>query len=155
PTVLPEALPAALRQEPPTDQAKRSPQERGDTRRSAGRMRRRVGLALPAAAALVVLVVAVVQAGRLWLNRAPAWQVVTGNLPGAAALESPYGVAVDGLGNLYVVDEGNDVVQKLSAEGKPLARWGSRGTGPGQFAGPHGVAVDGLGNMYVADFGNN
>lgn len=35
-----------------------------------------------------------------------------------------------------------------------LRKWGSSGTGPGQFSSPAGVDVDGLGNIYVADAGN-
>ena len=31
---------------------------------------------------------------------------------------------------IYVVDAGNNRVQQLSPEGKPLAQWGSGGTAP-------------------------
>lgn len=36
-----------------------------------------------------------------------------------------------------------------------LRKWGSRGTGDGQFRVPHGVAVDAAGNVYVVDGDND
>jgi tripartite motif-containing protein 71 len=64
----------------------------------------------------------------------------------------PRGLAVDRLGNLYVVEWGRCRVQKLSATGEPLANWRSDRE-PRQLDQPHahGVAVDGLGNVYVAE----
>src|SRR5262245_51074163 len=43
------------------------------------------------------------------------------------------------------------------AEASPpfVLKWGSLGTGPGQFNEPHGVATATNGSVYVADFGNN
>jgi len=64
---------------------------------------------------------------------------------------SPTGVAVDGQGNVYIVDSGNNRIQKLSPAGEPLAQWGTLVSDPGQFNGPQGVAVDSQGNVYVAD----
>lgn len=37
----------------------------------------------------------------------------------------------------------------------PTSRWGSTGSGDGQFNDPEGVAADGSGNVYVADYINN
>ena len=67
----------------------------------------------------------------------------------------PYGVAVDGSGNVYVADTDNYRIQKFSSDGTFLTTWGSSGSGDGQFYYPYGVAVDGSGNVYVADTGNN
>ena len=36
-----------------------------------------------------------------------------------------------------------------------VTKWGSYGSGDGQFNGPRAVAMDGSGNVYVADQGNN
>jgi len=36
-----------------------------------------------------------------------------------------------------------------------VAKWGSSGSGNGQFAGPAGVATDATGNVYVADYDND
>src|SRR5438552_8179000 len=36
-----------------------------------------------------------------------------------------------------------------------VTKWGSAGSGNGQFNAPWGVAVDAAGNVYVADTGNN
>jgi len=62
------------------------------------------------------------------------------------------GVAVDGSGNVYVADSGNDRVLKetLSAGGYILnvvANAANNGLGS-----PAGVAVDGSGNVYIADY---
>lgn len=76
-------------------------------------------------------------------------------------------VAVDGSGNIYVADEGNNLIRKVTPGGyvSTLAGGGcsgctNRGYANGQgvnavFYSPQGVAVDGTGNVYVADEGNN
>jgi len=63
-----------------------------------------------------------------------------------AQLNSPYGVALDGSGNLYVAEFGNARVRRVAADGTiTTVAAGAR------FAGPRNVAVDGQGNLYVAD----
>ena len=62
------------------------------------------------------------------------------------------GVAVDGSGNLYVADSGNNAVKKLSSTCTSSACVTTLGGG---FNDPYGVAVDANGNVYVADYGNN
>jgi DNA-binding beta-propeller fold protein YncE len=81
------------------------------------------------------------------------WQILV-NRGLVADLQAPSGVAVDGEGNLYVVDFGGSFVQKFSPGGQALDRFGQKGSGPGQFSGPMDVAVDGQGNIYVADTNN-
>ena len=39
--------------------------------------------------------------------------------------------------------------------GQPLAQWGTKGSGPGQFTEPVSVAIDAQGNVYVADTDNS
>ena len=79
-----------------------------------------------------------------------------------ATFNSPLGVAVDGAGNVYVADYGNDLIRKISSAGVVSTLAGSGATGADNGAGtaatfnlPEGVAVDAAGNVYVADNGNN
>ena len=67
----------------------------------------------------------------------------------------PRGLAVDGDGNLLVVDTGNKRVQKFSPDGVFLAQFGGPGGAEGLFNEPVGIAVDGEGNIYVADTWNH
>jgi DNA-binding beta-propeller fold protein YncE len=72
----------------------------------------------------------------------------------AGPFSGPQGVAVDAQGNIYVVDTGNNRVQKMSLHGELLATWGTHGTGRGQLSFPGKVAIDRRGNIYVTDAGN-
>ena len=72
-------------------------------------------------------------------------------------------MAVDGQGNVYIADYGNDRVRKVSRGGTitTIAGTGAAGySGDGgpatsaQLYAPWGVAVDGQGNVYIADYGN-
>jgi sugar lactone lactonase YvrE len=79
----------------------------------------------------------------------------------AARFKQPYGVAIDGSGNLYVADYGNCTIRKITPSGVVTTLAGNSklvgagsldGTGTSAlFAGPAGLAVDSLGNLYVAD----
>jgi hypothetical protein len=82
-----------------------------------------------------------------------------GGLATFARLNSPYSVAVDLSGNMYIADKGNNRIRKVSTSGviSTLA-----GTGVAAYSGdgglsilaevqPLGVAVDGAGNLYFAD----
>jgi len=62
---------------------------------------------------------------------------------------------VDGNGNVFVSDPNNQRIQKFSSAGAFLGKWGSAGTGNGQFDFPWGIAADNAGNVYVADSGND
>ena len=82
----------------------------------------------------------------------------------AAQLNSPFGVALDAAGNLYIADADNHRIRKVSATGVITT---VAGTGTAGFSGdggaataaqlnwPWDVAVDGSGNLYIADTGNN
>ena len=67
----------------------------------------------------------------------------------------PYGVAVNGIGELYVADTQNHRIQWFTPEGKLIKVWGSKGTAPGQFNTPRGLTVDVFGNVWVADHTNH
>ncbi len=79
-----------------------------------------------------------------------------------ATFNSPWGVAVDSSGNVYVADEGNNMIREITPAGQVSTLAGSgysgsaNGTGTGSsFDAPTGVAVDSSGNVYVADEGND
>lgn len=72
----------------------------------------------------------------------------------AGQLRSPWGIAVDSHGDVYVTDTGNHRVQKFDREGNFITQWGGFGTGDGQFNFPYGIAVDAKGSVFVVDSGN-
>jgi streptogramin lyase len=79
-------------------------------------------------------------------------------IPGAeskvptSVLSSPYGAAVDGSGNIYIADWGNNRVLKET----PSAGGYTESTvQTSALSSPYGVAVDGSGSVYIADYGNN
>jgi RHS repeat-associated protein len=82
-----------------------------------------------------------------------------------AELSEPSGIALDSAGNIYIADELNSVIRKVSvASGiiTTVAGTGEAGYqgdgGPAtvaELAYPAGVAVDGSGNIYIADSDNN
>ncbi len=76
----------------------------------------------------------------------------------AAQFNAPFGVAVDGGGNLFVTDQNNQRIRKISPLGVVSTLAGNGGTGyadgagaTARFANPSGIAVDWSGNVYIAD----
>ncbi|SNT43234.1 Sugar lactone lactonase YvrE [Granulicella rosea] len=87
-----------------------------------------------------------------------------GGLATSATLSNRLYVAVDGSGNLYIADIGNNKIRKVNSAGiiSTVAGNGTAGfSGDGgpatsaQLSYPSGVAVDGAGNIYIADESNN
>ena len=81
-----------------------------------------------------------------------------------AQLFDPWGLAVDGSGNLYIADQLNNRLRKVAPDGTitTLAGTGTSGyTGDGSAATsaklyhPCGVALDSAGNLYIADTANH
>ncbi len=67
---------------------------------------------------------------------------------------SPWGVAVDENGDVFVTDTGNQRIQKFDREGNFITQWGGFGNGEGQFNFPYGIAVDTRGTVFAVDSGN-
>ncbi|MEV3973478.1 RICIN domain-containing protein [Streptomyces sp. NPDC050698] len=88
-----------------------------------------------------------------------------GGLATAAQLKSPFGVAVDGAGDLYITDSGNHRVRKVTrADGKIST---VAGTGVAAYGGDGGLAtaaqlnlpmslvVDSAGTLYVSEWSSH
>src|SRR5947207_107833 len=84
-----------------------------------------------------------------------------GGLATVAELNHPAGVALDGVGNLFIADSGNCVVRKVATTGKISTVAGTGGAcgfagdgGAGtaaQLNSPMDVALDSTGNLFIAD----
>jgi len=79
----------------------------------------------------------------------------------AAQFHYPRGLAMDATGNLFVADEGNHCIRKITSAGDvtTLAGNGTSGYADGngsaaQFNTPSGVTTDPSGNVYVTDYYN-
>ena len=66
------------------------------------------------------------------------------------------GIDVDTKGNVWLADRANHRIQKFDSHGNFIMKFGSKGSGPGQFDNPRHVVVDKqLKYVYVADSKNN
>src|SRR5579862_9032124 len=98
---------------------------------------------------LIVLMVGWAGSGSQVKAQSGTWQVLSlPQQPGQ--VYQPEGVVVDGLGDLFVSDFGNNRIQVRDPQGN----WtilASPGFNPGQVEYPTGVAMDGSGNLFAAD----
>jgi sugar lactone lactonase YvrE len=79
----------------------------------------------------------------------------------SAMFANPSALAFDNSGNVFIADEGNQRIRKLTPAGDVTTFAGSGvhgffdGSGTqAQFRGPRGLAFDSEGNLYIADVGN-
>lgn len=79
-----------------------------------------------------------------------------------ARFKFPFGVALDGKGNVFVADADNNMIRMITPAGvvTTVAGISTPGTVDGistaaRFNSPRGIAVDGKGNIYIADAANN
>ncbi|CAM5671791.1 RICIN domain-containing protein [Streptomyces atroolivaceus] len=81
-----------------------------------------------------------------------------------AQLKTPYAVAVDDTGAVYIADSGNERIRKVTAEGEisTVAGTGVAGSGgdggpatKAQLNRPYGIALDSSGSLYISEYGSN
>ncbi|WP_282111568.1 IPT/TIG domain-containing protein [Maribacter stanieri] len=80
----------------------------------------------------------------------------------SAKFSYPKDIAVDSNGNLYVTDNGNNVIRKISTSGDVSTFAGSTVSGFSNGSGaiasfnyPQGITIDSQDNLYVVDVGNH
>ncbi len=70
---------------------------------------------------------------------------------GNGEFTNPVGVAVDALGNVWVVDTGNHRIEELGPDGSYVRQVGSAGAQGGQFESPSYITIDANGDLWVSD----
>ena len=80
----------------------------------------------------------------------------------SASFYFPGSVATDASGNVYVADQGYDIIRKITPAGVVTTLAGTSNTGSANgigiaasFNDPLGIATDNFGNVYVSDYSNN
>ena len=81
----------------------------------------------------------------------------SGEFGGSSALplKSPWGVAFDGTGNVYVADSGSHCVQVFTDAGLFLRHFGREGEREGRLNTPTCISIDSDNLAYVTEYGNH
>lgn len=107
-----------------------------------------------------------------WLTSTLAGKTGTASLVNAtgsaAEFDYPTGIAIDSSGNLYVADDDNNVIRKVTPGGAVTTPYGTYSGTTGtsgfvngstgntsSFYAPRAITIDGSNNLYVSDEGNN
>ena len=56
---------------------------------------------------------------------------------------------------LYIVDQSNSCVQKITKSGQFISKFGTYGSGAGQLNTPRGICLDQNGRIFVSEYGGN
>ena len=76
---------------------------------------------------------------------------VQATVPTSSSLSSPYGIAIDGSGNIYIADSGNGRILKETLSGHSYIET----TAVSGLSDPESIAIDSDGNLYITDTGSN
>ncbi len=107
-------------------------------------------------ALVAAMVLAAVLPASAFAKDPPSYLSSFGSYGGeAGSFDHPADVAVDSEGNLWVVDQYNNRVQKFDEGGEYLSQFGSSGSEGGQFHRPTSIAIDPEGNLWITDAENN
>ena len=70
-------------------------------------------------------------------------------------MNQPHGIALDGLGRVYVTEYINRRIQVFDTDGNALFTFGQAGSGDGSFSNPRAIAYHPSGYVFVADDATN
>jgi outer membrane protein assembly factor BamB len=84
-------------------------------------------------------------------NRIQILHPQTGELMETWTGYTPFGIAQDRAGTIFISDAKRQQIIQLDPRGREVRAWGKDGTGPGEFKTPHLITADGEGNLYAAE----
>ena len=74
--------------------------------------------------------------------------------PTGITFSSPTAVTADGMGNIYIADEGHSRIVEITTAGVASVLTFNSLPSPATLSAPFGITVDPLGNLYIPDSGN-